>query len=383
MGRNFWIAAATAIVLACGVSACGSDDEDTGGASDGATQAETSNAQATAKESLAKLTKAPTGVGVDEPLSKAPQAGKTIAIMNCGTPSCTAWAEAAKQAVAAVRWKPQVFDQGTAPQKIGAAWNQVVRLKPDGVMNIGIPKAAIANQLKKLEAADIPVVNAAVGDQPGDGQVAILSGPETATPVGASQADAIVAEVGDEANVVYHTSPEFPVTSVYKKGFVDRMKELCSSCKVEDLDLSAAGAATGENVTKIVNYLRSHPDVNYLAGNDGVMVGVPNGLRAAGLSDRVGIIGQSSGPTQFAYLEERSQSNAAYKATSYFPPFETAWRGVDVLARQFNGDPLDPVRTPVPFMVLTPDNLPSDISKYFPIVDGYQDKFKKLWRLGG
>jgi ABC-type sugar transport system substrate-binding protein len=207
MGRNTWIAAATAVALACGVVACGDDDEAASGSSASSSESSPSDAQQTAADSLAKLTTNPTDVGVDEPLSKAPEAGKTIAVMNCGTPSCTAWAEAAEEAVAAVGWKSQTFDQGTDPQKIGAAWNQVVRLAPDGVMNIGIPKAAIANQLAKLEAADIPVVNSAVGDEPGDGQVAILSGPETALPVGASQADAVVADVGDKAHVVYHTSP--------------------------------------------------------------------------------------------------------------------------------------------------------------------------------
>jgi ribose transport system substrate-binding protein len=383
MGRKGSIVALAAVTMMFGVAACGSESNTTSTADSGgggATSEQASGGQAEAQARFKEETAKPTSVGIDTPLSKAPAPGKTIAIMNCGSPSCTAFAEAGEEAVKAAGWTPRMVNQGTDPQKIGAAWNQVARSDADGVINIGIPRVAVANQLKQLEAKNIPVATAAVADEPGGAIVGVLQGVDPAHEIGATQADAVVADVGDKANVLYHTTPEFPITSEFQKGFIERMGELCPSCKVEKLEISAAGAATGENVTKIVGFLRSHPDVNYVVGNDGVMVGLPNALKSAGLADKVRIVGQSSGPTQFAYLKA---NDGAYKATSYFAPDETAWRAVDILARQFNGDSLEPTKTPVPYMMLTADNLPSDISQYFPIVDGYQDQFKKLWKMQG
>ena len=49
---------------------------------------------------------------------------------------------------------------------------------------------------------------------------------------------------------------------------------------------------------------------------------------------------------------------------------EAAWRAVDVLARVSNGDSLDAVEKQDPITILTKDNLPSDTTKFAPVVDG-------------
>ena len=58
----------------------------------------------------------------------------------------------------------------------------------------------------------------------------------------------------------------------------------------------------------IVSYLRAHPEVNYVAlSYDGVGVGLPAALKAAGLADKVKIIGEAPTATNVSYVEAGTQ----------------------------------------------------------------------------
>ena len=59
---------------------------------------------------------------------------------------------------------------------------------------------------------------------------------------------------------------------------------------------------------RIISYLRSHPKVNYVALSvtDALGAGLPAALKAAGLGDKVTIVGQGGGTQNFTDMKAGS-----------------------------------------------------------------------------
>ncbi len=362
---------AVALSVAFMATACANSSAgDSGGGADSAAVQKEAQAKIDAIEAVQG------DIGVDAPLSKQPEQGLDIAVMNCGSAACNAFADAAADAVTAMGWKPRVVNQGVTPQSISAAWNLVTRQKPSGVVSIGIPHAAFKEQLASLEDAGIPFVNTMTADEPGDGTTAVIVSPDEAIALGRAMADWILAEHGSDAAPLFVTAPEFPITALELEGFEAEMKELCGSCKVTELEVSAADIGTGGNLTKIVSKLRATPNINYVAGTDSLLTGLPNSLSSAGLAERVSIVGQAGGPPQYAYLKD----GGPYKATIVAGMPDVAWRAVDALARAVNGESLDPAKAAVPIAFLTKASLPEDTSAFAPVAQDYAEQLTKLWK---
>lgn len=337
-----------------------------------------SSLQAEATEKLQPFLKIPTKIWITEKLAKTPPTGKKVAVMDCGAPACTAWAEAVEEAAKALGWSAKRITQGVTPQEITKAWDQAARELPDAVFTIGIPKVLFSNQLKTLEEHEIPVLNSNVNETAGGGQVLVNQGKTHAEDeVGVAWAYWVLSEMGEDANVLVVQSPEFPITEAYAAGFEKTFKEACPSCETSKVEVSAAAVGSGENATKIVAALRSNPDVNYIVANDNIATGLPQALISAGLE--VPIIGEVNGAAE---IQELQEENPVFKASVAYPPFENGWQMVDWAARYFNGESTKPAEEEEPAFIVTPETVDPSAKNYYPYIPTWDKEFEALWGVG-
>lgn len=372
-----FVAALALLTSALALSACGGGDDSTGGDSSTTAEGGGSKIQKEATESLKQWLDVPKELWIKTPLPKPPPTDVTISVMDCGVPACTAWAEAVKEGAEALGWTATRIPQGITPQEITAAWNQVVRELPDAVVTIGIPKVLFSKQLATLKANDIPVLNAAVDEGAGEGQVLALAGPSPfAEETGNVWADYVISKLGEDANVLAVSSPEFPITEAYERGFLKYYEEYCPDCGVTKLQVSAAQVGNGQNTTQIIGALRSNPDVNFIVSNDALTVGLPGAMKTAGLD--VPIIGEAPTPTQFGYIEE----DGVYQGSVVFAPYEVGWQMVDWLARYIEGVPTKPAEAEMPTFLLTKETLEPGATEFYPFIPDWDKEFEALWGVG-
>src|SRR5262249_13029155 len=139
-----------------------------------------------------------------------------------------------------------------------------------------------------------------VTDPVGNGVDFNIDSPEESAPVGQAQA-AIVATDSkcQNADSVIVNLPDFAILADGVKAFKSGLASYCPGASVSELDIALADIANAN--TTIVSYARAHPNVKYIAAStDGVTIGLPAALKAAGLSDK--IVGQGATPTNIQYL---------------------------------------------------------------------------------
>jgi ABC-type sugar transport system substrate-binding protein len=95
-------------------------------------------------------------------------------------------------------------------------------------------------------------------------------------------------------------------------------------------------------------------------------------LKAAGLGDKVTIVGQGGGSQNFADLEA-----GAISALVPSDLYSYDYLMLDALARHWAGVPL--IDAGPPYWLVKKDTAPEDTSKAFPVVEDYEAQWKKLW----
>jgi ribose transport system substrate-binding protein len=316
-----------------------------------------------------------TSVGITTPVKGTIPAGKHIAIMVCGQPSCDVNYTYMSAAAKALGWTTTEYVAGPTPDKNAAAWNLVVQKAPSAVISIGFPMALWATQSKELEAKGIPVVECCTADSPGsNGVIAVINGTAAGRQGGAEQADWVVADSMGKADAVYLNIPAYPILGEQAQGFKNEMAKLCTTCTYNELDLNVADVGTPAQTQDIIAYLQSHHNVKYIAaGDDDSLDGLPDALNAAGLTD-VKAIGLAPSTINLTYIKQ----GQVEVATIGFPNPELSWTTVDVLARYFTHNSLQPDNTVLPRMILTASNIsnPNVIPVSTP---SYQQDFLTLW----
>jgi len=367
--------AAVLLVAACGSSSSGSSAS--GSASGGsklsaADQAGLAKAQAFLAKAMTRPTQITNTVKIAKPIPK----GKTVDFITCGaTPECTQEGQLVEQAGNLLGWKTVILNNDGSTQQWKANFNQVVRTKPAAVLFTGIPVAVYQSDAAAMKKNGTFVSVCCVTDPAGSstGIGYSIDDPAQVGPVGGAQAAFVAADSKDTADSLIVSLPALPILDNGVTDYKAGMASYCPTCKVSELGIALSNIATAP--ATIVAYVRSHPDVKYVvAATDGLTVGLPAALKAAGLSD-VKIVGQGATPTNLQYMHSGDQA-----ADVAFPYYEVMWAMVNAAAEHEAGVPVTPSVAP-PLWVLTPSNAPST-SKPFPIVPGYEAQFKALWGLG-
>jgi ribose transport system substrate-binding protein len=380
VSRGAVVAAAVTACLI--VTGCGSSDDSstssqtsTGSAAQAST-ASTDTVKTKAEAAIAQVLKQPTSIGQFEPLGADIPKNKTIVSIFCSLPSCQAQANALQDATKAVGWTFKNIDGGLTPETIKAAWDQAVKLKPDGVVTVGFSRQIYESELKTLHKAGTVIVAVNTGDPPSP-ETITFAGQGWNEGVGTRLANYALSQDGDKVKALSVFSKAFAIQGWVSQGFEKTIKDACSSCTHASLEVPVT--AIGKNLPQLITgYLNSHPDINwvYLGYND-MALGLPAALKSAGI-DGVKFVTLDNGPADEKYVADGTPLVAEDAYTTH----EFMWAAVDRILRSFTGKTgASELPSDFPVWVLTKDNMPAERG-YFPLVNDYEAQFKKAWGIG-
>lgn len=366
------VAALMVIAASFVIAACGSSDSSSSSES-GTTSAESAvsaSAIAEAEEIVSEASTRPTEVPTKEPVGKPIPTGKTLSFISCGNEDCANQAKVVKEATDILGWKLVVHNTDGTPPSFKAAFDEVVREQPDGLIYNAVDRALVNQDLLELEKLGIPAAACCVLDEPGDGLTFVSEGPVDEKAKGKVMGAWYVADSGGEGGTVYVNIPDFKILQPLGDGYIEEIKRLCPDCEAEQLDLPFSSLGT-DAPNRIVSYLRSHPDVKYVAlAIDQIGTGLPAALQAAGLDD-VKIIGESPTETSYQYIRSGLQD-----VTAVYDMYGDMFAQVDAVARTLVGVPL--VQSHPNIWLVDQENIP-DESGVFPMVEANNEQYSKIW----
>src|SRR3954451_11670872 len=329
---------------------------------------------ARAKSLAQEATTRPTTIGLDTAVGKPVPTGKKIAFISCGVQACEVQGNIIKQGAADLGWTASTINTDGSPEQLQNAFETALRQGADAVILNAVNRAAVAKQIAEAKRKGVAFVTCCSTATPGDGVLANVAGTGNSAKIGQSLAAEIVADSQGKANTLYVNISAFEILKALGSQFQSTYQRLCASCGCASLDVPVTSIGK-DAPDRIVSYLRSHPQTNYivLSVSNALGAGLPAALNAAGLADKVKIVGQSGDTQTF-------QDLAAKKVQSVVPfdYYAVDYLMLDALARHFAGAPAQPA-TP-PLWIVTPSNMPADATKgLFPVVTSYRDEFKTLW----
>ena len=321
-----------------------------------------------------EATTRPTTLGLTTPIGKPVPAGKKIVFISCGVQACEIQGDIIKQGAADLGWTATSIGTDGSPEQLQNAFKTALRQGADAVILNAVNRATVAKQIEEAKQKGVAFVTCCSTESAGDGILENVAGKENSARIGEKLAAAIVADSKGKANTVFANISAFEILQALGGQFESTYKQFCPSCTYASLDIPVTSLGK-DAPDRIVSYLRSHPEVNYLvlSVSNALGAGLPAALRAAGLADKVKVIGQSADTQTFQDLQAKSIQSVVpfdYYAVDYLM--------LDALARHFAGAPATDAGPPL--WIVTPENMPASATEgLFPVVEGYRDEFKRIW----
>jgi ABC-type sugar transport system substrate-binding protein len=360
-------------MVALVAAGCGSSSNKSSGSSGNGGNA-SSPTLSQAQSVLAQGSQRPANITVTTPIGKPIPSGKKLYFISCGTSQCQLQGKIIQQAAAKLGWSSNTIATDGSPTQIQNGFTTALRSGANAVIINATTRAAVAKQLAQAKAKGVAFVGCCSTETVGNDYIYNTSTPSQNARIGKYLAAAIVSDSKGKANTLYVDIPAFTILGALGTSFEQDYKQFCPSCGYAKIGVSLPQLANAPNV--IVSYLRSHPNVNYVALSvtDALGTGLPAALKAAGLNS-VKIVGQGGDPTAF-----QGVAQGQILALVPFDYYDVDYQMVDALARHFAGVPVQ--QTAPPLWLMTKSNLPTDYSKLFPLVSDYQSKFLQLWGKG-
>jgi ribose transport system substrate-binding protein len=309
---------------------------------------------------------------VTAPHSKPAPKGLHIVYITCGLPTCTTISNSVKSAAETLGWKYTALGSKPTPEAIKTAWGQAVRLKPDAVLASGFPRSIFEPELQQLKKMGVGVFECCAPDAAKNGITMSVVQPDEEAVQGEYIAAVAAQFAKGTPNVLFVNLPEFAAIQPQYPAFVSKLEEYAPGAKQAKIDIPNTAIGT-TSADRIVSYLRSHKDVNFVAlSQDALSAGLPAAMKAAGLD--VPFSGDGGGP-QPRQLVASGQQTASVE----FPIDQVFWTLVDGVVRWKNGESTEPdikAVTPPPYFIVTQDNVKTTPES---IVTGLKDQYAKLW----
>jgi ABC-type sugar transport system substrate-binding protein len=362
-----------AAVLALGavlVTATGCGSDTGGSAAGGGGGAGVAEALALAQKAATR----PTSIGLTKPIGKPVPTGKKVVFISCGVQACETQGDIIKQGASDLGWSASTIGTDGSPEQLQNAFDTAMRQGADAIVLNAVNRASVAKQLEAAKQKGVAFVTSSSVDKTGDGILANVAGTQNSAKIGENLAAQIVAESKGKANTLYVNISAFQILQALGDQFKSSNAKYCSSCQYASLDIPITSLGK-DAPDRIVSYLRSHPQVNYvvLSVSNALGAGLPAALRAAGLGDKVKLVGQSGDTQTFQDLQAKN-----FNSVVPYDYYTVDYLMLDALARHFAGAPAQEALPPL--WIVTPDNMPAEATKgMFPVVESYRDEFKKLW----
>jgi len=350
-------------------SGCGDDSGDASAAEGGGGPG-VEAAQAVANEASTR----PTKLDLGKPVGKEIPSGKQIAFISCGVEACEIQGDIIKEGAALLGWTARTIGTDGSPEQLQNAFQSALRQGADAVILNAVTRAVVAKQIAEAKKQGVPFVTLSSVEKPGDGILANIADTRNSGRIGKLLAAQIVSDSGGGANTLYVNISAFQILKALGDQFESSYKQYCPDCEYGSIDIPATSLGK-DAPDRIVSYLRSHPQVDYvvLSVSNALGAGLPAALKAAGLGDKIKLIGQSGDSQTFQDLE--AGNIAAVVPYDYYT---VDYLMLDALARHFAGVPLEDSSPPL--WMVTADNIPEGATKgLFPVVEDYQEQFKKIW----
>lgn len=376
--RHLTVGLLVATVVA--VSACGSDSDGSSGGGESASA--DASAQAATSTVPEPATTPPTEIGVSTKLTEAPPKGKTVAWLACELPSCETFTPGFEAATGALGWNlKKITYKGTSP---GSAVQQAVSEGVDYIAMTGVPPVLFKQELAAANAQKIPFISANDVTPPApDTGLMTQFGDQTMFGAEAEQlAHWILRDSGGKAKTAYVTIADYPILGAGGASLKETLAQLCpKDCSSDDLPVTGDEIGSGAVPAKVVAYLQSHPDVNYVVFSFAdPLNGVPQALKAAGLDKDVKLTGLALGASPAVIGGLNDGTLSAWVAQ---PNIYQAWLMVDAMARLSVGMSLDEEREAAKMPTWVADS-PEATGSLTDAAgwegpEGFQDSFKQLW----
>jgi ribose transport system substrate-binding protein len=297
---------------------------------------------------------------------------------------CVSPTDGIRHAAEKLGWTVVVYDGGGTPSKQNAAILDAVSSGANVIATIAIDPNLVQLSLNEAKKAGIPVVAGSNGiDTPNPVKLSPANGlgfefdvsPDYIT-LGLHMAQWIIADSKGKANVAIFSDKEFPSIMAQEVGVLKGLSD-CKDCKVSKQIYFTATQIATQLGQMTVDYLRTHPDVDYIYGAfDPPVAAQVAALAQAGMGKKVKIVGALGNQQNINFIrEDRVQAADGAYDNEYM-----GWAIVDQTIRLLNKQPLaEPHGENLPFVVLDKTNLPPPGSDW-QAHTGYQDKFLALWK---
>ena len=380
-----WIVASLGALLALAVTACGSSSKSSSSSAGGGgstTSASSSGSSSsggvdlTALKAIVAKHESATKIGPTVPIKKPIPKGKTIDYVNCGAPACVIQQQTFTAAAHVLGWKVVDINAVPTPQSVQAAFQQVVRNKPDGVLSAGFGASLYPEQLKALNKEGVVVMSSTGAQESGQDGIKFDPLPPSTTD-GAMRiiADKALVDQGGAGETGSILLTGYPIVKLYTQAYTGEIHARCPSCKQVQLTVNPTdiGTKAGQEIT---NWLRTNPGIKSLyLSYDPLGDGLAAAAKGAGVTlPKLYSWGAGLDGIQALNVGQRT-------ALMPEPMAEGQWQVVDAFARVFTGQPVSQSQPFQNFVIWSPSlhNVPP-LTKPFPaIVKTYQQQFEKLW----
>jgi ribose transport system substrate-binding protein len=346
----------------------------------GSQSAAASGVQAAAQKFIDNYSQRPTQIPVTTPLTEKPPTGKVIDWLTSPAPDDTGFLPYADAAAKALGWKLVVIQEGQTPATIKAAWDQVVKNKPDAVYDAGDARSIFATELAQIKALNIPFVQLGSVDPPGGGVTAVVEGAPPFVLEGKMIANWAVAQFGTQTHALDVQISGFAAVTLTTNTFNTTVTQICPSCTVGTLNFNVLQLGTPAIADGAIAYLKGHPQINVLFSPfPSAAAGIAQQLSIAGIHNVKVITG---GETDI-YNEVK---NGTVASAVYRQDPEWVYMVFDAFARIFNHESTAPdvqTQSSVLMWIVNKNTIPAQAASgvYFPLVQGSQQQFFKLWHV--
>jgi ribose transport system substrate-binding protein len=252
-------------------------------------------------------------------------------------------------------------------------------LHPSAVTLSGIPAAdGWASVEPAYKAAGVPIIPMFLGPTQLDSTViANIGGPPSRASTAVTMARWFIADSGGKGHALLQRVDGFPVLKVWSDTFASTVSAECSECKITTLSNTIADASGGGIVSSIIPKLVADPSINYLFGDLEFYDGLPAAMRAASLTGRVKVAGQTPDIIGENYLKQGVFSAATPAGNNY-----AGWLAADAAFRYLMHLPIPAADNGyLPYQLLFPKTN-FDINPGYDKPSDYPAQFKALWKVG-
>jgi ABC-type sugar transport system substrate-binding protein len=389
------LALVCALVVGCAalLAACGgsSDSSSSSASSSSTASGEAATTETASNESSgesggvagipAPVTEPPTEFPIKTPLKEAPPK-QSFTWLACSLPICQeALSDGYHEATTALGWPIKQINYETlkAADGVQTALNE----NPDMIAITGIPPALFEAQAKEAIKKEIPILSGydTTPPEPKKNGLYYQYGNSAAIGLeGEEIAKWMVQDSGGKVNAVSLTIGEYPILTAEIEGIERTFKE-CAECKVTTLSVTAEEVGEGKVPSKLVAYLQTNPDTNYVEYTfSDLATGSQAALKGAGLTEKIIQVGVNATAPIIKEITKGEQAAWTLQPSRYGD-----WLTLDVASRLALGMPLEPYEKEglLPTWVVdTPEAAEELLEKSEGLwngPEGFEEKFEELW----